>query len=147
MLSRILQALRLRKRPDASAERCIFTYWDGSKERSIDPIVAIQSLKADPKLNLEDHPGLANKGDDEAFEICVAASRNTFGLKPYDSDTKTGTTASEAYAVFLKFGSWMAELKKNISGEPTSPVPSELPPSAHPSTTKPASACGSTPPA
>ncbi|MDE2102950.1 MAG: hypothetical protein KGL39_37245 [Patescibacteria group bacterium] len=115
-----------RRKPE---DRGIFAYWDGKRMRYADPIRTLMALKADPELNLSDHPTLAAKGDLDSLKICARASREVFGIDPLDSRTGAGATDMDAFSVLAAFGSFLDAVKKNTNSTPTSPPPTESVPS------------------
>lgn len=110
---------------DASRE--IFVYWDGSRLRGIDPMLALRALHSHEIYNPETHPILAEQ-DDGAMQIMVQAGRDVFGLKPYEY-RKGGLTETETVSLMVRFTLYLTELKKSTNPSPTSPASTEPPPS------------------
>jgi hypothetical protein len=144
MLTRTIATIR-RKFEKNDSDRAIFRYLNGNAKVGIDPVVALRMLKEDPALLVDEHPRAAIKGDDEAIRICVSATRNVFGLKPFSqiNGRDCGTTDAEALATLIQFGQYLDTLKKNSNGPPISP-PLAVPTASENSTTNSASASGST---
>lgn len=114
----------------------VFRYFDGIRERGIDPIVVMRNLSSHPVFNFQVHPELSNLAPAEgatpaevkqtmqiaaeATKVCVEAAREVFGLKPYDSVTDSGLTEGQALEVLDAFCEWFESLKKATAGRVTS---------------------------
>lgn len=120
-------------------ERGIFDYWDGKRHRRADPMAVLRSLNDHPEFDLASTPQLAESGALEAVKITCDASRAAFGIKTLDEG---GLTEVECIDVMVAFFDFCAALKKNSRAMPTSPEPTELPPSDA-STIPPGSGSGS----
>lgn len=116
---------RLWRKPERQRE--IFTYWDGSKPRSADPIVVYRALKDDAKFNIDVHPALVDSGDADAIGITAAAVRSAFGVKSLDAG---GLTEQECISLLLEYFNWVEDVKKKDSQPLTSQPASDttLPP-------------------
>lgn len=128
-----LQSLLARFRP---ADRCLFCYWDGVKQRSIDPIVAHRGLWTDLECRfIEDGPVSCNPKDHDGNPVYPIAEvlaaedrvrdlgRRVFGVKPY-SDQQSGLTCLEVDELMSRFVVFSEDVKKKlspsrISSEPT----------------------------
>lgn len=124
-------------------DRRIFRYWDGSKERAIDPLEAWAAVQADPEFSLAKHPDLIDAGVADAIAITVRAARRIFDV-PAWSESSKGLTAGECLALMIGFWNYVADLKKNTSLPLTSPQPTESESSGE-SITKPAADSSGTP--
>lgn len=131
----------LRRRP----KREIFRFFDGTHERSADPIKVLRSIAADHEFNPESHFDLAQAGDLEAQAVTIAAARRIFALAEFsDVDGRAaGTTDGEALGILSDFAEYVATLKKSTNGPPTLLSATESAPSAA-STTNAPSGSGST---
>lgn len=105
-------------------ERRIFVYWDGQRQRRVDPLLAWQSLANDSEFNIETHPAAADRGELDAVRISCQASRRAFDVKPL---AEGGLTESECFNILVQFFEYCASLKKSIDRPPTSPAPTESP--------------------
>jgi len=102
--------------------RDIFRYFDGKRERGIDPLVAMRRLQDDPKYIPEEH--LANIDSeikdvsDEAVTVVVCAARRAFELEAWreENGKDVGVTDTEAYMVLMEYYNWSTLVKKNSSG-------------------------------
>lgn len=132
--------------------RAIFRYWDGSRMRSIDPMIPYRILDSHETFDWETHPLLIDPDDDspkpdiklsvEAMEITADAVRTAFEIPKYDNGR--GLTEGELIDVLTVFTVWMTALKKNIRPLPISPEPTEPESSEVESITNANSLCGST---
>lgn len=145
LFSRLFAWRRIRER-----EQEIFRFWDGSRERGVDPLVVLRDLNAHPQFKPEFHPSLILNGDPasgavkEATEITLDAVNFAFGVEPWreaDGAAK-GLTVTKRLELLLTFSEYLDALKKNISGTPTSPAAMESP-VLDASTTNAESDCGS----
>lgn len=129
---------RFWRKPERQRE--IFTFWDGNKPRSADPIAVYRSLKDDPKFNIDVHPALVDAGDVDAIGITAAAVRSAFGVKSLDAG---GLTEQECISLLLQYFNWVDSVKKKDNQPPTSQSASDttLPPecSATPTSSPPES--------
>lgn len=110
--------------------RGIFWFWDGRRWQGVDPLPAARLLLTDPDFSWEQTATLTDDEDSatqaEAIGICAAAARRAFGIKSYE---ESGLTETECCRVLWFFGTYLGSLKKNGSGQPISPEPSEPGPS------------------
>lgn len=133
--------------------RNIFTFWDGTRRRSIDPAVAWRVMweqtDCDPTRDFGPATGIGSDGEDVPFDPAaqdrvLAMARLMFGLQPY-SDSQPGLTVQETFGVLWDFLRYMDVLKKKRAPSPT---PSRHTASAssemEASTTRPASDSSST---
>lgn len=104
--------------------REVFTYFDGLKARSADPIVVFRMLKDDKTFNMDVHPALVDAGDVDAIGITAAAVRSAFGVKSLDAG---GLTEQECVALLLDYFAWVEDVKKKLSGPVTSPESTAMP--------------------
>lgn len=105
--------------------RAIFRYWDGQRWRAADPIEIYRGIKQHPEFNIDRHPQLHDAGDDDATRICLQATRDVFGVKPF---AEGGLTETETIEVLGTYFDWIQRVKKNGSGPPILPEPTVSPP-------------------
>lgn len=117
MLSYLLNWVRNRQR---ARIREIFRYWDGQKERAIDPFVAWKAIQDDPEYLSRKHDAAIDRGDLEAQGIAVACVQKAFHVKPLADG---GLTHAEALGLLLAFYVYLDALKKNTEPPVTSPQP------------------------
>lgn len=122
--------------------RRLFAFNDGQRKRSVDPLAVWCSLQDDPAFVLERDLYLVDQGNVNAIRVTTAAVRRAFGLSAW-SEESGGLTEAECIALLSLYLDYMSALKKNTSGQPTSPLPTELPPS-DPSIMSAASDCSKT---
>lgn len=116
-------------------ERELFRYWDGQKQRSIDPVASYRAIWSDPECNLLTDATTARnpiKPDGAAFypisEVYAAEdrlremTRRIFGVKEWSED-QPGLTVDETDALLNSFLAYCADLKKKRN-----PLPTALPP-------------------
>lgn len=127
-------------------QREIFRYWDGTRHRAIDPLVAWRLMWEHPECKPQDDFATAVGQDSEgnpvpfsqeALDRVLAMARQMFDVRPY-SETSPGLTIDETLAVLWSFMAFMRQLKKKREPLPTTSAPtgSSLPDA---STTPPAS--------
>ena len=121
--------------------RAIFRYWDGKKERAIDPMLAWQGLISDVEFNLDTHPAQIDRGEIEAIQVGSRTVQRVFAVKPVDEG---GLTQLESLDLLVDYFDYLDTLKKNINPMPTLPQPTALPSSVT-STTNAGSASGEMP--
>ena len=127
------------------SRRDIFQYWDGSKYRRCDPLVAWRALwedpEVDPKLDFELATGLNAQG--ESVDYDPAAQDRVIGLirKIFDvtawTETTAGLTVNETFALLWEFLRYVNAMKKKREQTPMQSPPTELKSSADASTTPP----------
>lgn len=118
-------------------DRCLFHYWDGVKQRSIDPVVAHRGLWRDKICNFADDGPLSCNPKDQngnpvfPIEAVIEAEdrvrdlgRRVFGVKAY-GDGQPGLTCMELDELMSRFVVFSAELKKKLAPLPTSSEPTE----------------------
>ena len=91
--------------------RDIFKYWDGVRNRSIDPEVAWKLMWTDPDCVIKDDFKAADAGDVDAWDRVQAMGRRMFGVNAY-SDTQPGLTEYELNTLIGQFVRFMGVLKK-----------------------------------
>lgn len=119
LFARIRRFFRIRRQ---EREREIFRFWDGVSERGIDPIRVLRAMMAHETFNAEIHVDAAIAGDPEATGICLAATRELFGVAEWReyAGEQAGLTDKETLSLMFAFAEYMDGLKKNFNGSPTS---------------------------
>ncbi len=112
--------------------RAIFTYWDGTRLRAIDPIVAYRRLKSDPEFDDTVHLDRMEQGNLEALDVVLSATRRAFHLTEW-TENQPGLTVFETRDLIVSFVLYLDALKKNGSLLQTSPAAMEPLPSRPPS--------------
>lgn len=122
-------------------DRCIFRYFDGVKQREIDPVAAYRLLWLGDCDLLTDSATARNppKADGTSFypitEVYAAEdrlramTRKIFGVEEW-SEGKAGLTVDETDDLLNRFLSFCADIKKkrNASRTPSPPTASTVPP-------------------
>lgn len=121
MLKRLLFRIALWFRPQSSAR--IFAFYDGSNWRTIDPLAVVIALREHPTYNDARHFRESYDSDptirDPAIQKMAAAACDAFGVKPYDSETRTGLTLMERVGLVRSFAMYLEAVKKNIETSAT----------------------------
>ena len=116
--------------------RNIFRYHDGTNQRSIDPLVAWDSLWTDLDGLAIALPE-ATRGNQESQQIVEQIVARAFGLAIFDPATNRGLTKIEVQQLLDRYLNWMADLKKKTAQLPMPWRPTGLGFSAKQSPTKP----------
>lgn len=96
----------------------IFSYFDGEKYRTIDPVQVLNSLNSHPRYVPERHYHAAvRECKIDAMEIVGAAVCDAFGVQAYN-DGK-GLTIAERLGLLSTFYLYCEAVKKNTSPLPT----------------------------
>lgn len=112
--------------------RAIFRYWDGSRDRSIDPMVPYRRLISHEEFNWETTPILIEQDDEkvssEALRVTALAVREAFEVPIHGASG--GLTEWECLELLQAFVFSMMGLKKSTNRgvtlqEPTEPASSE----------------------
>lgn len=120
-LSSLFSPLRRRRNPSA-----IFRYWDGTRDRYCDPLIAFQALAAHPEFDLANTPIEADRGDPDAIRAMVKACCDAFSVTQWSEEHPGGLTQMECIGLMVDFTNYLLAVKKNInlpliSREPTGP--------------------------
>lgn len=92
-------------------KRDIFRYFDGVRNRSIDPLLAWQMMHTHPCCNYATDFPASDDGDFEAIARVQAMAREIFDIKAYSENTP-GLTQNELNSLIASFLTFMARLKK-----------------------------------
>lgn len=90
-------------------DRDIFTFFDGQRQRSIDPMPAWFAIAEDKECNAERDMPAASVGDRDAWVRVQAMSRRIFNMKPF---SEGGLTEYELSVLLAKFFIFNIALKK-----------------------------------
>lgn len=111
--------------------RNIFRFFDGEKERGIDPLLVARRIASHPTFNPEVHwAGIKmDPPDMESVGIVVDAVRDVFEVQGWHEvdGQEVGLTEDECIGLFGQFLIYTDSLKKNIEPNPTGP-PATAPP-------------------
>lgn len=121
-------------------ERAIYSYFDGDRQRSIDPLVAWRKIFGHPEINLESSlkiifaPKMVDGRTPYTAEEIYAAedsvrrlTREAFGVSAF-SDTQPGLTCEETDRLLFDFLDSMEVLKKKRATlQMTSPASASTP--------------------
>jgi len=131
--------------------RDIFRYWDGRRERAIDPLVAWARMwedpQCDPQRDFGPATGMSGEGlpvdfDPAARDRVLAMARRMFDVQEF-SESTPGLTIDETFSLLWTFIGFMNAIKKKRAPLPTMSPPTPSPTSEG-STTRPASDSTST---
>lgn len=103
--------------------RDIFSFWDGTKCRTIDPLVAWHAIWADMQCDFKTKLEPAMDGDPEATAAVADLTRRVFGIQTYDDGQ--GLTQIEVLEVLGRFLLFMRELKKKHARMRTPLLPTD----------------------
>ncbi len=96
------------------AERDIFPYHDGHRDRRIDPLVAWDRYITFPNFDPKSEFEAADEGDSTAIARVVALVCTMFDVKEYDGQTGEGLTRDEMQKLLGAFMTYFATLKKKL---------------------------------
>lgn len=108
----------------------IFKFWDGEKNRGIDPLDASIMLGRDGSFDWQAVAVRSQTGDLAAVGELVEQVRTIFKLKHYeilDDGKEVGVTSSEVLNILMDFMAYMDTLKKNIDDTATSTPSTDVP--------------------
>lgn len=98
----------------APQERGIFHFWDGTRNRNIDPLAAWEVWRS-TKLPMMEVLRAADAGDGQAQNDVVEITRQMFGVKEYNPETGEGLTRDELNGLLATYLRFVGELKKKPS--------------------------------
>lgn len=136
-----------------ASRRDIYRYWDGSRWRARDPLVAWRAIwedpDVDPKIDFELATGLNSRGENveynpESQDKVLAMIRRIFDVEQFSESHPRGLTINETFALLWDFLRYANSLKKKPSPTPTPSPPTGSESSDGSSTTRPASDSSST---
>lgn len=93
-------------------KRDIFTFWDGKRKRSIDPMPAFFAMGSDDECHPPRDLPLADTGDREAWLKVQGMARRMFGIKTLEDG---GLTEDEINTVLAQFLVFITVLKKKLA--------------------------------
>lgn len=93
--------------------RGLFTFHDGKRFRSIDPIEVMERMEADEKYRFDLHPKRVSDGDKEAIKETISAVRRAFGVAEFTAIGKPGLTGHECLALWNHFCLFLMNQKKS----------------------------------
>ncbi len=102
------------------SDRFIYTFWDGSRTRKIDPMEVQNTLNTIPDFDLDLDFKMAtaelipDKEKAKALQRVISAIRKAFGIEPYCDSPESGLTGGECMSVFVDFAQFIDELKKRL---------------------------------
>lgn len=118
-------------------DRCLFRYWDGVKQRAIDPVATYRLIwtsdlcdllpdcaRARNPLKADGAPFYPISEVYEAEDRLRAMTRKVFGVKEWTESTP-GLTVDETDELLNSFLVFCADLKKKRSPSPTASAPTE----------------------
>jgi len=118
----MLQRLRnLLSRP--STRRDIFSYHDGTRQRSLDPWAALLDLWTDPEHDINLVLAGSARGEPEAQRQLEAMVRRVFDIPVFDPEDGRGLTILELHELHARFSRYIRDLKKKLATQPTQSRP------------------------
>jgi hypothetical protein len=106
--SRVITRLR-RSHPS----RGLFSFSDGYRIRSVDPIAVLNAMESHPQYRFDLHPARVLEGEKEAMDITVDAVRQAFGIPPFTAPGRPGLTHQECLRLLNAFRVHIAVQKKS----------------------------------
>ena len=100
--------------------RGLFSFSDGVRIRSVDPIAVLTAMEAHPQYRFDLHPARVLEGEKEAMDITVDAVRKAFGVPPFVSPKRPGLTHQECLRLLHAFRVYIASQKKSTELNVTS---------------------------
>lgn len=138
-----------RQRRRAEKERLLFSFWDGTAFRRVDPFRTWRSLCTNPKFDLVKHGPMMDAGIEPETTIGLTAICEAFGIERWCESTGRGLTDMEIMDLCDVFTVWLEEVKKKFGQQPTSSPPtageSSIAPVPPPAPTNSTSGSGSAP--
>ena len=112
-----------KKKKEEKKDREIFRYFDGKRDRSIDPLPVWRAMwddpdTFDPKVDVQE----AEEGN---WDRSVAFVTKHFDVQPFDPETEEGLTTYEITDVLYQFFKFIEEVKKKRVTTLISSPPSE----------------------
>jgi hypothetical protein len=129
--------------PPPGDDRDIFTFWDGTAHRKVDPLPIWYALWQTP--DIQQTLQRAANAELEATSELIVLCRRLLSIPVYDETKDAGLTELQVVGVFSKFIAFCDELKKKVG---PLPMPWQMlapKASSDPSTTPPAAASSCSP--
>lgn len=104
-------------------QRLLFKYWDGHRQRAIDPFRVYREFRSDPQIDLATIGPQVDNWEEPATGLLLSAICRVFGVKRYDDDTGLGLTDPELLNLFGDLNDYLEDVKKKYNLGPTSPQP------------------------
>src|SRR5579871_138908 len=99
-------------RKPKDADRQLFRFWDGERQRSADPFAALLAFDDHPEFDIAQHAPALDRGDKDAMRLAIDATRQVFQVKEWRED-QPGLTQAETLALFWQFMAYNQAVKKN----------------------------------
>lgn len=93
--------------------RGLFSFSDGLRIRSVDPIAVLNAMEAHKEYRFDLHPARVLEGEKEAMDITVDAVRQAFGIPPFTAPGRPGLTYQECLRLLNAFRVHIAVQKKS----------------------------------
>ena len=113
--------------PDPFRNRNIFSFWDGTTVRHVDPLPILRRMDeaaSKEEYNLRIDAEALDRGDIATVEQYAPIINKIFDVQPLDVDIDgkpSGLTAYESLELLRSFVTWQESLKKNTSDPPITP--------------------------
>lgn len=102
--------------------RLLFTFWDGRRFRTIDPMRVMREVVAHPTINL-DHGEFVDLGEEPYFSEWVRGLAEVYGVERFDPTTGRGLTDHEILNIFSDMEEYLYAIKKKLNPGPISSAP------------------------
>lgn len=115
---------KVKKKRATRPDRLIFKFWDGSRDRKIDPLEVQSALTSIDDFDLDTDMKLAQTsgpGATDALRRVISAVQCAFRVVPYDEGPpEVGLTGAECMTLLFDFAHFVADLKKKYAPSLTS---------------------------
>ena len=117
------------KKKNTDEGKRLFSYWDGSKYRRVDPYVTWRLYCNHEGIDHESGE-LIDQGIEPFVTDFINALCEIFDVERWDDKTETGLTEQEIVGLTCELAEWFDSVKKNgdggsISSQPTDSTPSD----------------------
>lgn len=116
-------------RPDPFKNRNIFSFWDGTKTRHVDPLPILRRMDeaaSKEEYNLRIDADALDAGDIHKVDEYAPLINSFFDTQPFsvdDAGKSSGLTGYESLQLLRDFIGWQESLKKNTVAVATTPQP------------------------
>lgn len=101
----------------SAANRGMFQFNDGLRDRWVDPISVQMAFENHPEYVADLHPKMVANGNKEATMIVVDAIKKAFGVVDYQDPKRPGLTIAEMLGLWTAFYTWVDLQKKSMQYE------------------------------
>ena len=102
--------------PRTPEERGIFSYFDGTRDRHVDPLVIRRKFIDHPEFSWDSDPAIIDNDSEmgrTAYARTLQAMQDVFEIKPL-ADDLTGLTEEEQLQLWLEFVQFLAKKNETV---------------------------------